>query len=402
MYRSSPQRACPRQALGPRAALLLCALSFACARGTEELDLARFQRLTQSCPRSPVPGRDWLVSLGLGEDAAEARREASAELSRKISSELRSVLLVRSQERSSTRAGVEGEEVVREEITLSTSFEHGELIRPIQSCELCLNKPERSPRCLSWVSLQRSAAAETIRAEIRPLQQILEGSLARLAERPSLPTMQQAWRRIGEALPGWRAKLPQLQILGGMSEEEGGLIEELAEARSAREARLAGLRIYLLPLRLEEEGRREAPRLLEGGSADGDGGVLEAQLRGALGEAVSRLSLQLGEAARCPAQGAAAEEGLWVAPTAHIGCELGQVGPVCRLSGELAAGLCTQRGRALTEVSFGGRSFTGVHPARVEIARARLIERLKGPALPPLRSALLALFGPLLPLPQLL
>ena len=199
----------------------------------------------------PVPRSDWLISLGFGEDAAEARREASAELSRKISSELRSVLSVRSQERSSTRDGVEGEEVVREEITLSTNFEHGELIRPIQSCELCLSQPEHSPRCLSWVSLQRSATAEKIRSETRPLQQILEGSLARLAEYPSLPTMQQAWRRIGEALPQWRAMLPQLHVLGGISDEEEGLIEEIAAARTAREARLAGLRIYLLPLRLE-------------------------------------------------------------------------------------------------------------------------------------------------------
>ena len=389
--------------------LLSCFL-FACSAkggGRAQKD-RRFQRLTKRCPRAPQPAEAWLTAVGFGTNRESAQREAKAELSRQISSEIHSQLSVRSREQSSGREGARHEEEVREEITILTRFAHGTLIRPIKRCEICLERTREQSHCLSWVGLKKSEAAEKIRGEVQSASRVLESSLSRLESSPSLPTARQAWRRIMQSYPRWHAAQPQLIVLGGQSEEERALERRLGEAQRAREARLGALRVYLAPFNFSDRASpQESERLLgaqRGGAPSAVHRQLSAQLRAALTELISGVGLQLGREKRCPSARSAAlvPEGVWLQPKLSLSCKLGPVGPVCQLAGELSAGLCPAQGRVLTRAAIGGRALTGVHPSRVEVARQRLLERLQSAARPQLRAAILSLLTPLLPMPQLL
>ena len=283
------------------------------------------------------PSSDFMVEAGIGPSIEKARERASAELSRRISAELRSLVTVKSQQKDGSV-----KEEVEEEIEVSARFKHAELIKSIKRCERCSGKI-----CQTSVALSRDEVADRLLKEIEADAQILAQSTQDLTSKAELISFTQAWRVAHAAYQRMTPQLNQLRVIQRTTQPLRDAIKVMGQASKERAKRQRRLWIDLKPLELKPT----APEAL--GEA----------LSHALTTSFKKIGLKRWDQKGCPTSVDQAADVLQLTPRGDLNCSLGLVGPQCVLSLSVHVDLCREgEARELTQAEWSDARIVGVHP----------------------------------------
>ena len=310
-----------------------------------------YQALSARCkhPKSH-PQRSYIVTHGEGRTLREARQRASAELARQLSAEVRSEVLVKG-------VGQNGDttEQVTEHIEVATHFTHGELIKPVAKCEVCL-----SDLCKTTVALSRDQAARRLIRDLGPSVQTLQVTTQDLNMQSSLLRFTQAWYQAQATYLHMKPILNQLRVLGRMSPELARSDQIMKDASQKVALRHERLWIAVAPLHLKSS---PVPK-----------GILEA-VDGQLSRALSSLKLKRLGQTECPQKVVdnptdVPIDVMKITPQGYVKCSLGLIGPQCRLVLGVVVELCPNK--ELTQVEWSDLKLVSVHPRDPQRALSKL------------------------------
>ena len=329
---------------------LLSLLSMSGCGGVDHQALSARCKLLKSHPR-----RSYLVTRAEGKTLREARRRASAELSRQLSAEVRSEVSVKG-------VGQRGDstEQVTEHIEISTHFKHAELIKPLSRCEVC-----RGARCITAVALNRDQAAKRLMRDLGSDVQTLSVTTQDVNMTSPLLRFTQAWYQANAAYQRMRPLLNQLRVLGRMSRALARSDQMMKRASQEVARRHERLWIAIAPLQLK--GDLSMPQ-----------GLAEA-VDGQFSRALESLKLKRWGQAECPRetsrhQDQTSNDVMRVIPQGRVHCTLGLIGPQCRLALGIKVELCPHE--QLTQIEWSDLKLVSVHPRDPKRALSKLNQSL--------------------------
>lgn len=326
--------------------IIVCALlGIACGA-----DPAPRSKSSTRCSTSKThPQSRFLTQEGHGVSIEEARRRASAELSRRLSAEVRSLVTVKSSQRNG-----EVKEEVDEEIEVSARFKHGELLRSISGCETCTGD-----RCQSVIALDRDELTARLLQGNEADIQTLARSAIDLTEETDLLRFTQAWRLAYAAHRRLQPTLNQLRVIGRSTRELEDAQEMMREAAKVRAKRQEQLWIDI-----------KTPRIPDANPSTGEG------LTHAFSTALDQIGLKRWDRGGCPEDRGV--DVITISPHGALSCRLGLIGPQCELKLGVSVSRCLDGvEQDLTEADWSDLRVVGVHPREQRVALDQLAHSLK-------------------------
>ncbi len=303
------------------------------------------------CPHQQShPHHDFLIEEADASSIALARERASAELTRRMSAELRSEVKVQT-----IGTGRHQQDSVQERVSISSNFQHAELIRPIKQCERC-----STGSCISVVAINRDELARRLLQTITPdLKRLLAAVQDLKAESPLL-RFTQSWYIAQAAMKRMDPILNQLKLIERITKELQSaerLMKSATTERANREERL-----WIGINRPQFKGE-EAPiqSLSEG-------------VEGRLVKAIETLGQKRWTSDTCPDPLRESAEVIMLSPRGALSCSLGLIGPQCQLKLSVEMNLC-HHGK-LAEENWTEIKIIGVHTRETGAAINKLLKTL--------------------------
>jgi hypothetical protein len=317
----------------------------------------------RDCPqKSKYKKGGYLLEKGEGQSIEEAHQRAQAEISRFISSEIQSLVIAKAKQSSSTQRT---EDDIQEEIRLSSRFEHAELIKSIEGCELCENG-----KCTVYAYLSTDEASKRIKEGIQnDLSRLLKAT-EDLTENTHITRFSQAWQDAHASYERIRPILNQIEVLGAFTPELSNAKTKMEKAYQLKENRKAKLSMKVEELILEKfQGQGLDQALITD--------QVNSSLQSALGQSLNQAGLKRWEKGACPNEGEKADV-LVLTPRGDLLCSLGVVGPQCILKLRANLSICGQLGQQtdIGEVDWSQTPLNGVHSNDYQFAIQRLLKGL--------------------------
>jgi hypothetical protein len=308
------------------------------------------QSSIQHCPTTRShPDSDYLIEHSEGASLEAARAQATTELTRRLSAELRSEVTVISSTNSKS-----GGDQVQERVEVSSHFRHAELIKPIGQCEQCSGQV-----CSSAVALNRDEIAHRLLKEVNVDIKRLKESAKDLKAGSPLLRFTQAWYTAQAASQRIEPTLNQLKLIQRITPELQQIELLMNQAHQERAAREERLWIGVNPSVIDFN--EQMPKLLEEG------------IQGRFGKAFETLGLKRWPESTCPTQ-EQTKDVLMITPVGQMRCSLGFLGPECRLKLGIKVDLCHEG--AVAEDTWNALKIAGVHPREMTGAVNKLVRSL--------------------------
>ncbi len=317
-----------------------------------------YSELTQACKiQKSHPKATYLTETAQGLTLQEARDKASAELTRQLSAELKSELIVTSQNSSHSGQATQAQDQVQERVELYTHFKHAELIKAVAKCEFC-----QAESCQSTVALHRDQLARRLAKEINADVKRLKTSAQDLHPDSSLLRFTQAWYIAQASSQRIEPILNQLKIIERITEDLITIEALMKDAQKQRAQREENLWIGFNKLDISFKGQERLPQAIQEG------------LMGRFSQALETMGLKKWTQESCPSH-KNGQDVIMLTPTGTLSCSLGFIGPQCKLQLGIKLNLC-HKGK-LGEDSWSRLKLVGVHPHETQGALDKLLKSIK-------------------------
>lgn len=315
---------------------------------------------TQACTkaRRTYPVDRYMSATGGGATELEAIKAAKAELSSQISARLSSELTINASQSSQGK----DEQQVTQDLKVSSSFAHAELIQTIKECTVC-----SANDCEAFVTLDRDEVASRMIKELGPDAERLTTALKDLNLENSLLAFTPAWHVAQGSYERLRPQLNQLEVIGRIPRTLSQVDQAMKRVQTTKATRLQQISIAIKPLQL----------------VDATGSILskqkqtsiEAALHERLNASIEKIGLQTWGRSQCPTEGLS--EVVLLEQRAVLQCTLGYVGPQCALSLSVELSLCASQAeptlKSLGTAEWSALKLVGVHPQDENEAFKRLV-----------------------------
>lgn len=325
------------------------------------------------------PSDRYLIGTGGGATDEEATGAARAELASQISAQLSSELTISA---SQAEDGEERQQVTQD-LRVSSSFVHAELMRPLKACARCSDGA-----CEATVTLDRDEAASRMIKELGPDVERLRSALQDLTLTSSLIAFTPAWHVARGAYERLRPQLNQLEVIGRVPRALADVDASIKRAQEVKASRLQRLSVLVKSLSARSADHAPLPptQLTP----------LDAALRERFNAAIEQVGLKpLGQAS-CPTS--TLEEVVVIEPRATLSCALGFVGPQCSLALSVELSLCPSEAdperRSIGAAEWSELKLVGVHPQDEAEAMKRLVTSITRKELTPQLARSLSPFVP--------
>ncbi len=304
----------------------------------------------------------YLLEKGEGKSIEEATQRAQAEISRYISSEIQSLVIAKSKQSSASQRT---EDEIQEEIRLSSRFEHAELIKNIESCDLCENG-----KCSVYAYLSTAEASQRLKDGIQNDLARLLKSTQDLTSNTAITRFSQAWQDAHASYQRIRPILNQLEVLGAFTQDLKDAKITMDKAYQIKEERKAKLAMKVEELILEKFQGQGLDQMLITDQVN-------SSLQSALGQTLNQAGLKRWEKGDCP-KGEDQADVLILKPRGDLLCSLGVVGPQCILKLRANLSICSANGELaeIGEVDWSQTPLNGVHSNDYQFAIQRLLKGL--------------------------
>jgi hypothetical protein len=302
------------------------------------------------------PKANYMRIKGEGENIKQAIRQGKSEISRILSAQIDSIVELKAQQNSK-----EIIETVTENIKVSTQFQHAELIKTIPQCKACTDDGQ----CYAWLTLSRHAVAQRLESDIIEDVALLHKATQKLQISTPILIFSQAWYQSHAIRQSLRPILNQLKVLGRMSPK---LIQ--VEALMTRSAQMKAQRFEKLRILMHSPSINiQQPEVSN---------QIKTQIKEVLGvqiqKALTHWHLKPWKEVACPTS-TKEYDVLELKPNTHISCQLGLIGPQCKLDLSLAISLCNHSPTLSNHHS--NKQWTAVHTHHVTRALQKLVKQLE-------------------------
>lgn len=302
------------------------------------------------------PRTNYMRIKGEGKSIKQAIKHGKSEISRILSAQIDSTVELKAEQNSK-----EVIETVTENIKVSTQFQHAELIKTIPQCKACTDDGQ----CYAWLTLSRHTVAKRLESDIIEDVALLHKATQKLQISTPILIFSQAWYQSHAIRQSLRPILNQLKVLGRMSPQ---LIQ--VEALMTRSAQMKAQRFEKLRILMH------APSISIQQSEVSK--PIKTQIKAVLGvqmqKALTHWHLKPWKEVVCPTS-AKDYDVLELKPNAYISCQLGLIGPQCKLSVSIAISLCNH---APTLNDYhSDKQWTAVHTRHVTRALQKLVKQLE-------------------------
>ena len=303
------------------------------------------------------PQLNYMVERAQGASIEQARKRASAELTRQLSAELKSELVVTSQSGQDSSNSSLTNDQVHERVELYTHFKHAELINPVTKCESCSHQ-----LCQSTVVLDRDELGRRLVKEINADIKRLKTSAQDLSPQSSLLRFTQAWYIAQAASQRIEPSLNQLKVIQRMTKDLLMIESLMKGAQQQRAQREERLWIGMTELNLNFKGQTQVPK------------AIQEVIKGRFSQALETMGLKYWTKENCPASDSG-QDVIMMTPSGEIQCSLGFIGPQCKLQLGISLSLCSQG--KLSEDVWSKLKLIGVHPHDTQGALDKLLKSIK-------------------------
>ena len=295
------------------------------------------------------PDSQYLTETAEAQTIEKARERATAELSRRLSAEIRSEVTV--QTKQDDRGSIDD---VQEKVKVSSYFKHAEIIKQIKKCTLC-----NGSTCQSTVALHRDELAQRLVQSINVDVKRLQEAAKDLQANTPLLRFTQAWYLAQAAHKRISPVLNKLKLIRRITPEIKEAESMMAKATQERAQREERLWVIIKKLDLVTQQK--------------DSSLISDAIYGRLSKATETLGLKLWAQTDCPT-GDEQKDVLTLQPKGSLSCNLGLVGPQCRLKVAINISLCQQG--TLSEDNWSELKLVGVHTRETKGAVTKLIQSI--------------------------
>ena len=334
--------------------LSISSLYFLASCGGFSSSITNYEKICQ--PQKSHPQVSYIVQQSQGDTIEEARKRASAELTRQLSAELRSELIVTSQSGQTADSSSVSDQV-KEKVELFTHFKHAELIKPIAKCEYCL-----ADHCQSSVALKRDELARRLVKEINSDVKRLKASAQDLNPQTSLLRFTQAWYIAQASSQRIEPTLNQLKVIQRITKDLLEIESLMKDAQKQRAQREENLWIGISNFDLRSKGQFKVPN------------VIQEALKGGFSQALETMGLKYWAQENCPVSDSQ-QDVIMMTPSGELHCSLGFIGPQCKLQLGISLSLCHQG--KLSDDVWNKLKLVGVHPRDTQGALDKLLKSIK-------------------------